>query len=98
MREAELRVVVGEAFNRIDSHFTDMFRAAAPGKRIAVVNPDADGTRLAVCGLLGMTQSTLSNVTLAGVPVQRSSNLLLVPSKGEDISDELIAQIRTGWP
>ncbi len=98
MMDAELLVVVGYAFNRIDSHFNDLFRAAAPGKRIAVVNPDADGTRLAVCGLLGMAQDTLSNVTLAGVPVQRSSNLLLVPAKGEDISDELIAQIRVGWP
>ncbi|MEZ4554190.1 MAG: hypothetical protein R3B59_09820 [Dehalococcoidia bacterium] len=97
MNDAELLVVVGYAFNRVDSHFNDLFRAAASGKKVAVVNPDADHMRAAVCGLLGVAPETLTAVTMGGTPVQRSNNLLLVPSKGEDVTDEMLAQIRAGW-
>jgi len=97
MADSELLVVVGYAFNRIDSHFNDLFRAAGAGKRVAVINPDMESTRTAVCRLLGVEPSTLSNVTMAGTTVHRSSHLLLVPARGEDVSEALLAGIRASW-
>ncbi|MBW7933287.1 MAG: hypothetical protein H3C62_06640 [Gemmatimonadaceae bacterium] len=97
MTDAGMLIVVGYAFNRIDSHFNDLFRVAANGKRVAVVNPSIEDTREAVCRLLGVAADTLTAVTMAGVPVQRSNNLLFVPLRGEDISDEMFAQMRDGW-
>ena len=97
MDGAELIVAVGYAFNRIDSHFNDLFRAAGAGKRIAVINPDIDGIRGDVCRLLGIDSTTLSNVTMAGIRVHRSSQLLLVPQRGEEVTDDMLSAIRAGW-
>ena len=97
MADADLLIAVGYAFNRVDSHFNDLFRSSASGKRVAVINPDLDGTKATVCGLLGVSPSTLTNTTMAGIPVMRSSSLLFVPTRCEDVSDDMIAQILSGW-
>ena len=97
MMSAELIIAIGYAFNRIDSHFNDLFRAAGPGKRVAVINPDLAGVRTDVCRLLGIEPATLSNVRMAGVSVHRSNQLLLVPQRGEEVTDELLSAIRAGW-
>ena len=97
MTAADTIIAVGYAFNRIDSHFYDLFRAAVPGKRVAVINPDLAGVRAEVCSLLGVDADTLSKMTMAGVSVHRSSQLLLVPQRGEDVTDEMLSAIREDW-
>ena len=96
MAEADLLVAVGYAFHRIDSHFNDLFRQAGSGKRLVVVNPDLDGARTAVCGLFGIDPSTLTSVRRAGVDVHQSGQLRLVPTRGEEVTEELVAWIRGG--
>ena len=97
MSAAESLIVVGYAFNSIDSHFNDLFRSTATSKRVAIINPDLENTRAAVCELLGVAPSTLTSMTMSGIQVERSANLLFVPSRCEAIGTDLLAQIRAGW-
>ena len=97
LRESQLIVAVGYAFNRIDNHFNDLFRSAVNGKRVAVINPDLNGSVDAVCGLLGRNRDTLTTVTMSGISVQRSDQLLFVPAKCEEVGEDMLANIKGGW-
>ncbi len=97
LRESELLVAVGYAFNPIDSHFNDLFRSSADGKKVAVINPDSNGSIDAVCGLLGRDRSALTIVEMYGVQVHRSDQLLFVPVKSEDVTEDMLSTIRGGW-
>ena len=95
--EADIIIAIGYAFNRIDNHFNDLFRVSSDGKRIAIINPDLDGSRMAVCQLLGIDSETLSPVTIGGIEVWSSEKLLFVPARSEDIDAQLLSVIKSGW-
>ena len=97
LREADMVIAVGYAFSRVDSHFNDLFRSAAEGKKVAIINPDLVGAQEAVCGLLGRTIEALTTTRMSGVEVQRSDQLLFVPVNCEDVSEEFLSSIRGGW-
>ena len=97
LKNSEMMVIVGYSFNRVDSHFNELFMAAAGGKKIVVINPDSDGSKSMVCSLLGVNPETLSRQTIEGVSVERSANLLFVPVRCEELSAEMLARIRAGW-
>ena len=97
LKGAELMVVAGYSFNRVDNHFNELFVAAAGGKKIVIINPDLEGTKSTVCDLLGISSNTLTRQIIDGIPVDCSNSLLFVPSRGEDVSADMLAKIRAGW-
>ena len=96
LKNSEMMIIVGYSFNRVDSHFNELFVAAGGGKKIVVINPDLEGTKSMVCNLLGVNPDTLSRQTIEGVPVESSANLLFVPVRCEELSAEMLARIRAG--
>ena len=97
MKDADLLIAVGYAFNRVDSHFNDLFRYAATGKRVAVINPALEESRMAVTRILGVEPSSLTTMTKFGFEVLRSDNQLFVPLKGEDVTTEVLSSLKSGW-
>ena len=97
LKKADVMVVVGYSFNRVDNHFNELFVAAAGGKRVAIINPDLEGTKSAVCNLLGIDPNTLTKQTIDGIQVDSSNSLLFVPSYSQDVNAEMLAKIHAGW-
>ena len=97
LKQADVMVVVGYSFNRVDSHFNELFAAASGGKRVAVINPDLEGTKSAVCNLLGIDPNALTKQTINDVEVDCSDSLLFVPSYSQDVNPEMLTKIQSGW-
>ena len=97
LSDCESIIVVGYSFNRVDNHFNELFAAAAGGKRVAIINPDLEGTKAAVCALLGINPSTLTKQTIEGITVEGSNSLLFVPAYCENIRPDMLCKIQTGW-
>ena len=97
MSEAKVLVAIGYAFNKVDNHFNDLFRASSVGKRIVIINPDLRGSRSAVCQLLGVDPDTLSPIRMGGLEVHSSDRLLFVPARSEDVNESLLSMVRSGW-
>ena len=96
LKQADVMVVVGYSFNRVDSHFNELFAAASGGKRVAVINPDLEGTKSAVCNLLGIDPNALTKQTINDVEVDCSDSLLFVPSYSQDVNPEMLTKIAIG--
>ena len=97
LNESDVLVAVGYAFRRVDSHFNDLFRESAKGKKVIVINPDLEGVQTELLRLLNVTASSLASVKMGNVDVRRSDSLLFVPLKGEEVSDTLLSRINKGW-
>ena len=97
MKKADVMIVVGYSFNRVDNHFNEMFAAAAGGKKVAIINPDLEGTKSAVCDLLSIDPGSLTKQTINSVQVDSSHNLLFVPSYSQDVTADMLEKIRSGW-
>ena len=97
MNTSELLVVVGYAFNRVDSYFNELFRESAKGKRVAVVNPDIEGIKKEMDRLLGIQDSSSPDYVIEGINTLRFEDLLLVPVEGEKVSEKLFYRIHQGW-
>ena len=97
MKNAELMVIVGYSFNRVDNHFNELFVAESAGKKVAIINPDLEGTKSSVCALLGLDPQILTKQTIDSISVQSTDSLLFVPSTSEDMNPEMLAKIQSGW-
>lgn len=95
LREADTLIVVGYAFNRVDSHFNELFRSNAPGKRVVIINPDLESSRTTVCNLLNTIPTSLTRSTLAGVNIERSDGLTFVPVNAESVEPILLERLAT---
>ena len=97
LNESDAFVAVGYAFRRVDSHFNDLFRESAKGKKVIVINPDIEGVQAELLRLLNVTASSLTSVKIENVDVRRSDSLLFVPLRCEEVSDALLSRISKGW-
>ena len=97
MNASDLLIVVGYAFNRVDSHFNELFRESAKGKKVAVVNPDIEGIKKEMDRLIGIHDSSSAEYRIESIDTLRFEDLLLVPVAGEKVSGKLFCRILQGW-